>query len=295
MVKHPLFVPIVVAVVALLGAFGLMAADSLSTPWPAPDREKADPMRAELRHDFPAAGFQFIEVGPWLIATNLEKDAADGLVKSAISFYAASIQRQLFTKTVRSEPVKVLLFKDAESYAEWNQKLFNEKPSTPFGYFSRSKKSMVMNIGTGAGTLTHEMVHAMAEADFPGIPAWLNEGLGSLYEAPRTDKDKRVVGGTNWRLKGLLADLRNGSALHYRDVIGVSDKDFYGTNSSKNYASMRYLMQWLQDQGKLEAFYTRIRDGKDDTGQAALRAVFDNTLSVDEIEEKVYAWVKTKG
>jgi len=64
--------------------------------------------------------------------------------------------------------------------------LLGEHPTTPYGYYSRNKKALVMNIGTGGGTLLHEMVHAMAEADFEDIPSWLNEGLGSLYEASFT-------------------------------------------------------------------------------------------------------------
>ena len=44
------------------------------------------------------------------------------------------------------------------------------------------------------------MVHAMAESDYPDIPAWLNEGLGSLYEACSWNKEGRAIGVTNWRL-----------------------------------------------------------------------------------------------
>jgi hypothetical protein len=262
-------------------------------PWPAPDKEAAEKLRAELRGDFPEK-FTFREVGPWLIVTDVDRDESERLISSTISYYAASIQRQLFTKTVLSKPVKVLLFKDAESYVSWNQKLYNEKPTTPFGYFSRNKHAMVMNIGTGGGTLVHEMVHAMAEADYPNIPAWLNEGLGSLYEASSQNSAGKVIGVTNWRLKGLLADLEKGAAMHYKNLIGIADNDFYGAHSGANYASMRYLMQWLQDLGKLEDFYTRVRDGKDASPQASLRALFDDKFSIEEIEDKVYAWVKTR-
>jgi hypothetical protein len=34
------------------------------------------------------------------------------------------------------------------------------------------------------GTLTHEIVHPMLEADFPGAPEWLEEGIASPFEAP---------------------------------------------------------------------------------------------------------------
>ena len=56
-----------------------------------------------------------------------------------------------------------------------------------------------MNIATGGGTLVHELVHPYVEADFPGAPPWLNEGLGSLFEQS-DERDGYIVGLTNWRL-----------------------------------------------------------------------------------------------
>lgn len=267
------------------------AADA-ALPWKEPDKEKADKLRGELKKDFPADTFTFHSVGPWLIATDMEKDEAERTVNSTISKYVAAIQRQLFKVTPRSEPVKVLLFKDTESYYEWNQKLFNEKPTSPFGYYSRTRQAMVMNIGTGGGTLIHEMVHAMAEADFAAIPTWLNEGLGSLFEASSMNSDGKVIGITNWRLKGLLDDLNKGTALHIAAVLKMSTDEFYGEHRSSAYATARYLMQFLQEKGKLESFYTRIRDGKDSDGLVTLRAVFDNKLTVAQIEDECYEWVR---
>ena len=261
-------------------------------PWSAPDAEQSEPMIAEMKANF-GREFRYATVGPWLIATDMDADELSSTADSTIGTYAASIQRQLFTKKVVTQPLKVLLFKDGESYEKWNKKLYNERPTTPYGYFSRAKRALVMNIGTGGGTLIHEMTHAMAEADFPAIPAWLNEGLGSLYEAAAMDSKHHVIGIKNWRLKGLLDDLKKGTAAHYRTLIGISDGDFYGENRGANYASMRYLMQWLQDKGKLEAFYVRIRDAKDEKPQDALRALFDNKYTIEEIEGQVYAWVKT--
>lgn len=263
------------------------------SPWPEPDAEAAKKLEDELKRDLPAKDFRFEQAGPWIVATDLDAAATRRFIDSTVRSYAADIQRQLFDKTPRRTPVKVYLFKDERSYNGWNQKLFGEKPSTPYGYYSRARKALVMNIGTGGGTLLHEMVHAMAEEDFPAIPAWLNEGLGSLYEASSRDAKGRVVGIANWRLTGLLADLKAGSAVKFADLVGMSDENFYGENSGSNYASARYLMQWLQAQGRLEAFYRRIRDKQDDDPQASLRAVCGGKLAVAEIEAACYAWVKT--
>jgi hypothetical protein len=262
------------------------------SPWPEPSPRKVERLKAELREQFDGK-FEIIPIGPWIVATDLSRDDATLFAESTIARYAAAIQRQLFTKTPRTEPVKVMLFRDKASYEFWNQKLFNEKPNTPYGYYSRARNAMVMNIGTGGGTLLHEMAHAMAEADFSDIPAWLNEGIGSLFEASGRGRDGRVVGVTNWRLTGLKEDLQKGSAPKLSELLALSDNDFYGPRSGSNYAAARYLMQYLQQQGKLETFYTRIRDGKDADALTTLRFVFDNKLTVEQIEAAVYAWVKT--
>ena len=72
-----------------------------------------------------------------------------------------------------------------------------------------------MNIGTGGGTLVHEVVHPFIAASFPAAPAWFNEGLASLYEAVR-EKDGQFWGLPNWRLDGLKRAIRAGSCLHSR-------------------------------------------------------------------------------
>jgi len=267
-------------------------AEVKQSPWSDPDAKDVEKLDKEM-HAQLSQEFSYKRVGPWLMASDMEPEALERFANSTIAYFAAGIQRQLFTKHARSEAVKILLFKDAESYIFWNQKLFSEKPTTPYGYFSRTKRALVMNIGTGGGTLLHEMVHAMAEEDFPLIPTWLNEGLGSLYEASNMDRSGRVVGVANWRLNGLLADLAKGKQVGLADLFKTDSANFYGESRGANYATSRYLMQYLQKEGKLEAFYTSIRDGKFKDGGEALRAVFENKRTLDEIEKDLFAWVKT--
>lgn len=81
-----------------------------------------------------------------------------------------------------AEILDIWLFKNEASYRKHARLLFNDEPDTPYGYYSSSHKALIMNIETGGGTLVHEIVHPFIEANFPNCPAWLNEGLGSLYE-----------------------------------------------------------------------------------------------------------------
>lgn len=285
--------PIAFLLLASCGAVPATKSSENKLPWPDPETKKADALKAELKKDLDAT-FAISSLGPWIIATDMDAADAKRITQGTMAVCAAGIQRQLFTKKTRSEPAKVYLFKDGESYNAWNKKIFGEKPASYFGYFSRAHNSLVMNIGTGGGTLVHEMVHAMAEADYPDIPAWLNEGLGSLYEACNTLPDGKVVGVTNWRLKGLHEDLKNNTATPLDVLIGMSDTDFYsGERKGSNYAVARYFMQWMQDQGKLEAFYTRVRDKKDNTPKESLLKVFDSKMTLQEIQKKCFDWAQT--
>lgn len=96
----------------------------------------------------------------------------------------------------------IWLFKNEASYNKHTQEIFGDTPDTPFGYFSHQHQSLIMNIDTGGGTLVHEIVHPFIAANFPGCPAWFNEGLASLYEQSGEHRG-RIWGRTNWRLAGL--------------------------------------------------------------------------------------------
>ena len=266
--------------------------DSDKLPWPEPKAAAVKELHDELLAELPRDQFHIVRIGPWLVATDMDKRNLQGFLDSTIKFYAARIQRQLFDKPL-GEPVKVYLFKNRASYEKWTMKLFGEKPTTPYGWFSRRHRGMYMNIATGGGTLLHEMTHAMTEADWPGIPAWMNEGLGSLFEASSRTREGRVIGITNWRLAGLQKELKAGTAPKFSDLLKMDDNQFYGAASGDNYASARYLMQYLQSKGQLETFYKRVRDKKDKDAFASLRHVFGNKLTVDQIEKACYDWVKT--
>jgi len=261
-------------------------------PWPEMDAAAVKKLSDELRAELPADQFRFERIGPWMVATDMDARRLQSFLNSTIKLYSARIQRQLFDKPL-AEPVKVYLFKDKLSYETWTKKLCGEgRPDTPFGWYSRQRRGMYMNIATGGGTLLHEMVHAMTEADWPKIPAWLNEGLGSLFEASSRTRQGWVIGITNWRHTGLLELINKGTAPQFEQLLKMDDNTFYGRGSGANYASARYLMQYLQSKGKLETFYRRVRDGKDKDALATLRFVFDNKLTVKQIENACYEWVK---
>ena len=139
----------------------------------------------EVRERMPR-GFSLVIEPPFVVVGDggdeVVRQRAAGTVRWAVS----RLKRDFF----RRDPERILdiwLFQNASSYQRYTRALFGDTPDTPFGYFSEKHHALIMNIGTGGGTLVHEIVHPFMDANFPGRPAWLNEGLGSLFEQAADD------------------------------------------------------------------------------------------------------------
>ncbi len=192
-----------------------------------------------------------------------------------VRWAADHLEQDFFEK----RPTKILdiyLFQSEVSYNAGVEELTGSEPSTPYGFYSSSQGAMFMNIATGGGTLVHEIVHPYVEADFPTAPPWLNEGLGSLFEQS-VERDGHIFGLTNWRLAGLQRAIRNGTVPTFGALTRLPNAEFYGDESGTNYAQSRYLMYYLQDQGKLRRFYRAFRDARKDdpTGYKTLTKLLD--------------------
>ena len=115
---------------------------------------------------------------------------------------------------------------------------------------------MVMNIGLGLGTLTHEIVHPLVEADFPEAPTWLNEGIASVFEAPVIPKPGEIHGVKNWRhprLKRALTIAPSATRRGSTSSSAMRDESFRSDGEDLHYAMARYVCQWLDERGKLWA------------------------------------------
>lgn len=153
---------------------------------------------------------------------------------------------------------------------------------TPYGVYYYDDRRIVMNIGPGIGTLTHELVHPIIDADFPGAPEWINEGIASLFERPSYPKANEITGKTNWRLPRLKKAMRSKTerelaTLHR--LVGMSDDVFRGDDEDLHYSMGRYFAQWMDEQGLLWPFYRRWRANvdADPTGALSFEAVVGKT------------------
>jgi len=195
------------------------------------------------------------------------------------------IEKDFFTKRP-DKLIEIWLFKNERTYRKGAKKYFNDTPETPYGYYSPEDDALIMNIGPGAGTLSHELVHPYMEANFPAVPSWFNEGLASLYEQPRERKG-HMWGTTNWRLPGLQKMIRDKTIPPVAKLLETTRDGFYDAPYD-SYAYARFLCQYLQDHGKLRDFYTKfLADAKDRTGKTALAAILGQDLaSFDAVFQK---------
>ena len=191
--------------------------------------------------------------------------------------------------------VSVYAFPTADSYARYCRQRLGEPCISEFGFYRHDLRRIVLNMGPGAGTLTHELVHALFEADFPAAPLWLEEGIASLFEASVFPRPREIHGVKNWRLPALLAALsgkksRDGARLDR--LVSLSDEAFRESDERLHYAVARYLCQWLDSRGLLWTFYRTFRErvAQDPSGERTFAEVTGQTPG--EAQEPWVRWVR---
>jgi hypothetical protein len=248
-----------------------------------------DPLEAHaqtLRERYAGHGLTVVVEAPFVVVGDEKPAKVKSRAQNTVRWAVRLLKQEYFTNDP-SEIIEVWMFATEKSYRKGAKAYFGDTPDTPYGYYSPSHKAMVMNIGPGAGTLVHEIVHPYMEANFPSVPSWFNEGLASLYEYPVEVKG-RIRGKVNWRLRGLKKELKSGHRRSFESLMATSSEDFYDAPDD-TYAQARYLMYYLQEKGLLVAFYQHFlaHRGEDPTGVASLKAV----LGRDDLDEVYREWV----
>ena len=227
-------------------------------------------------------GFHAIIEPPFTVIGDESRATVEHHARRTVKWCCDHLRKLYFTKEP-GDIYDIWLFKDKASYRKHTKELFGDSPDTPFGYFSEEHGALIMNIGTGGGTLCHEIVHAFIGTNFPNCPAWFNEGLASLYEQCWSPAG-RILGKTNWRLAGLQKAIRAGSVPPFRKLCSTSRYEFYHKDAGSNYAQARYLFYYLQQQRLLVKYYHAFRKGcaKDPTGYQTLQQLLG--------QEDLVAW-----
>ena len=267
------------------------AAPASRTGNTAPVEKKAHALLAEWKPRFDAEKFNYVVAGPFVVAGNGSKERLARYRDQTILSAARALHAMYFDAEP-AEPVLILLFESAGPYQRLAKKWFGDDEVPHFGFYRRRENVMLMNVGTGTGTLVHELVHALIAPDFPTVPGWFNEGLASLYEQCSIGRDgKTITGHTNWRLPALKQAIRKNELRPLRELI--EDDNFYDPRHvGMNYAQARYLLMYLQEQDLLTSYYARFRDNAadDPTGLTTLEAVAA-PAGLEPFEKAWRAWV----
>lgn len=245
------------------------ALPQVSSPTPAEVAQHV----MDLKKTLPQ-GFTLAWEKPFLVLGNEAPERVRSRGKDVVRWTRDLLLKDFFARAPE-QLEEVWVFKDAGTYTQYSRSLFQTEPTTPYGFYLSGRRAMVMNIKPGYGTLTHELVHPFMHANWPDGPAWLNEGLGSLFEQP-AERDGHFVGNVNWRLPGLQAALREKAGVpKLSALLRTTQAQFYADESGVHYAMARYLCYWLQEQGLLVKFVARAQalKEKDPTGWQALEEV----------------------
>jgi hypothetical protein len=253
----------------VLGACGRpreapIAAARPSEPIPPPPEPKPEPAVPSdldahierLRARFESRGWTVLSEPPFAVVGDGGGPRVEGHASGTIRWAVTQLESAYF-ELPPEHVITIYLFETAQSYERHARELFGEPPDTPYGYYSPSDHALVMNIGTGGGTLVHEIVHPYMASNFPSCPSWFNEGLASLYEQS-AERGGEIIGLTNWRLAGLQDALRAKTVPSFEQLCETGER-FYDDDPGSNYAQARYLCYWLQEQGLLRGYYRQFR------------------------------------
>jgi hypothetical protein len=188
------------------------------------------------------------------------------------------------------EIVDVWLFATTASYRAGVRSHLDEWPRTLHGYYAPHRRAVVVNLESGATTLAHELTHPFVEASYPNVPAWLDEGLASLYERAR-DREEGLESITGPELVRLKRHLEDGHLPSIAALTAGTDGDFYADPRHLSYTQMRYLLMYLEHCGGLESFLNAMRDApRDSTGLVDLVAS-TGARSAEELQTELDAFV----
>ncbi len=243
---------------------------------PRPTRAELSQHVQELKKTLPR-GMTLAWEAPFLVVGDEAPDKVRQRAHDIVKWTKDLLLKDFFAESPRALH-EVWILGSAPSYERTSRQLFGYEPDTPYGYYLSSRRALVMNIRPGYGTLTHELVHPYMHQAWAEAPAWLNEGLASLFEFPFEDHG-HFKGRVNWRLPGLKEGLKRNVVPSFHTLTHLDQGAFYEDPAGLHYAEARYLCYFLQERGLLVPFVRRAiaEQAKDPSGWTALEA----TLGAD--------------
>ncbi len=183
-------------------------------------------------------------------------------------------------------------------------------PDANIGYSNISDLSLVgVSDVTRIGTLCHEMFHLMVRTDVGDVPPWMDEGIACIYETSKWSGNELMGDVINWRtdVLGVASYEMRDKIPNLREFIGYNWHQFDGfeandlCKASINYAYGKHLMLYMQEQGKLKALLSAVKNRIEitedsDTLFQTDADLFELTLNneIDTIEKQFNQWMDRK-
>ncbi len=161
------------------------------------------------------------------------------------------------------------------------------------GFYDRDNRRLVTQ-DTGP-SLRHEFFHVLhwrhQERLGQEHAYWIAEGLAALLEDVEIDEHGEFVIVPSWRTNIAQRLARSTRFPSIKRIASLDRATYMGSRASANYAVARSLFMFLNEQGKLGAWYAAYTEGfeQDPTGVAALESVLGRP--VREIDRVFRMWV----
>jgi hypothetical protein len=214
-----------------------------------------------------------IDLGPTpvVIRGRIPRREVPGLVALARLVHSDVNRRFVAPRDSMHPPVDLVLYDDDDEY----QALALGYARVPAGqgFYRPDARVAAVNLTRGRGNLRHELVHPLIVDDFPQIPAWLNEGIASMYGGARVRRGKLVFV-ANYRTFDLQMAIAERTLPGRNRLAFAGRAELYGPEGAVYYAVSQHVVLYLDRVGKLEAYYRAVRANPSVRG-AALAATVD--------------------
>lgn len=257
-------------------------------PTDAPFQQRCAVLADEMRQLLPE-GWTVLVATPYVLGSDAAPEDIERWRRDIILPTTRALQVDYFD-TSPSEPITILIATTDAAYKENVTRLGHKGRSEYAGIYSRNDRRLILNLSTGEGTLAHELTHALAHVDFPDMPEWFDEGLASLHEDSEfSDDGLQLIGLDNWRGELLRERWTQGTLPPLENFV---TGDFGGPQAALNYAIARSLCLFLQQRGRLAAFYRKSRANHDidPTAGWSLAAVLGHD-DLSGVEAEFHEWI----
>lgn len=196
-----------------------------------------------------------------VVRGNIPKAKQKELVE-LVDHVIVDVQRRFLDSTGDPHPeITLCLMADDKTYRQVAA-AFGPLPSE-WGFYRDDQRVALANVGVSIGNLRHELAHPLVGDDFPDIPMWLNEGIGALYGTAQW-KTNRFEFLVNYRLRDLQRALANGTLPTIAELAASSAADVHGERAGVYYAMGRYVLLYVDRQGRLGKLYADLRAAPND-------------------------------